>query len=116
MGDINRPKVNPADAFWTKVPKSLGRDLIALSAELHYLRVYTTKGDALILFAFGHAVELLDSPSTCQIHRSHWVSLDHVEDIETGNGTMICVMKNGLRFSVSRRHRKALKLGLGSRA
>jgi len=98
--------------FWQKVPKSLGRDLIAISAELHYLRVHTAVGDALILFAFGRVVELLDGPDTCQIHRSHWVRLPHVTDIVTGKGTMTCVLDNGLTFPVSRSHRKALKLGV----
>ncbi len=101
-----------AAELWQKVPKSLGRDLVALSAELHYLRVYTVVGDALILFAFGRAVELLDGADTCQIHRSHWVRLPHVVDVVTGNGSMTCVLDNGLKFPVSRSHRKALKLGV----
>jgi hypothetical protein len=104
--------VDPAAAFWGKVPKALGRNLIALSAELHYLRVFTTQGDALILFSFGHAVELLDGPETCQIHRSHWVNLKYVNEVVTGNGAMTCVLSNALRLPVSRRHRKALKLGV----
>jgi len=103
---------DPAAAFWSKVPKSLGRDLVALSAELHYLRVYTSVGDTLILFAFGRAVELLDDETSCQVHRSHWMRLDHVDTLETSNGTMTCVMDTGLQLPVSRRHRKALKLGL----
>ncbi len=107
-------KSDPADEFWQRVPKSLGRNLIALSAELHYLRVYTSAGDTLILFAFGRAVEILDSTQTCQIHRSHWVSLKHVEDLVTGNGAMTCVLSNGLSLPVSRRHRKALRLGTQS--
>lgn len=107
---------DPAREFWQKVPRALGRNLVALSAELHYLRVHTTDGNALILFAFGNAVGLLDGPRTCQIHRSHWVNLDQVESYETGNGSMTCVMRNGLRLPVSRPHRKALKLGLENRS
>jgi len=105
---------NQAVEFWQKVPKSLGRDLVAISAELHYLRVHTVTGDALILFAFGRAVELLDDADTCQIHRSHWVRLPHVDDVLTGNGAMTCVMDNGLKLPVSRTYRKALKLGVRS--
>ena len=35
--------------FWSRMPKPLGRNIVAVSAELHYLRVYTTLGDTLIL-------------------------------------------------------------------
>lgn len=101
-----------AEEFWQKVPKPLGRDLVAISAELHYLRVHTISGDALILFAFGRAVELLDNVDTCQIHRSHWVCLPHVDEVVTGKGTMTCILDNGLELPVSRSHRKALKLGV----
>lgn len=46
------------------------------------------------------------------VHRSHWVSLSHVEDIVTCKGAMGCILSNGLRLPVSRRHRKAMKLGM----
>lgn len=107
-----RAPSDPTTEFWQKVPKSLGRNLIGLSAELHYLRVYTNVGDTLILFAFGRAVELLDTPKTCQIHRSHWVALEHVDDVSTSKGAMKCCLSNGVSLPVSRRHRKALKLGI----
>lgn len=33
------PVADPAEVFWQKLPSELGPDLVALSAELHYLRV-----------------------------------------------------------------------------
>ena len=48
--------VAPEPAFWDRVPRKLGRDLVALSAELHDLRVCTDQGDALVLYPFGRAI------------------------------------------------------------
>lgn len=109
--EVDAATADPTTEFWSKVPKALGRDLIALSAELHYLRVYTSAGDTLILFAFGRAIELLDDAASCQIHRSHWVRFAHIDALEPSDGNLICAMDTGLQLPVSRRYRKAVKLG-----
>ena len=95
-------------AFLSKVPPELGTDIVALSAELHYLRVYTRQGDTLILYAFGRAVEQLDESLGQQIHRSHWVAYAAIEEIERkGEGGRIRVT-GGTWLPVSRRYRKSL--------
>ncbi len=106
----------PNSEFWSRLPGRLGRDLVALSAELHYLRVYTTQGDTLILFPFGQAVGLLAQENGMQIHRSHWVSLAHVDEVITENGRMFCKMIGGLVLPVSRSYRAALREALRHRA
>ena len=95
--------------FWDRVPARLGRDIVALTAELHYLRVYTTRGEALIFMAFGRAVEALAAQRGFQIHRSHWVALAHVVDLEQNGGRISCVLDTGLRLPVSRANRAAFK-------
>ena len=100
-----------APSFWNRIPKALGRDIVALSAELHYLRVYTTNGDALILFPFGQAVSELDGfVEGRQIHRSHWVALSHISTIEPRGQGGLCKTKTGLSLPVSRTRKKALDL------
>lgn len=100
----------PAPAFWAKVPLDIGRDLVALSAELHYLRVRTAIGEALILYPFGQAVEeLVDMPGR-QVHRSHWVALAHITDIERRGEGATVHMSTGTPLPVSRRSRKELML------
>ena len=37
-------KNDPLDRFFEAIPRALGRDLIALSSDMHYLHVYTTQG------------------------------------------------------------------------
>lgn len=95
--------------FWSRVPGRLGRDLVALSAELHYLRVYTTVGDTLILYPFGKAVDMLQSANGMQVHRSHWVSLDHIDEVINSEGRTLCRMVAGPSLPVSRSFRSALK-------
>lgn len=81
-GRPNPARTEPArPGFWAKVPHGLGDDLVSISAELHYIRVRTVLGDALVLYPFGKAVEELDGTSGRQIHRSHWVSFRHVAEV-----------------------------------
>lgn len=93
-------------SFWGKVPRDLGRDLVSLSAELHYVRVRTTKGDALVLYPFGKAVQELTTLSGQQVHRSHWVALPHIIDIERRGDGATVHLTSGASLPVSRRFRK----------
>ncbi len=115
---VARPQDAPADPdpqradaaeFWSRIPGRLGRQLVALSAELHYIRVFTTQGDTLILFPFGRAVDLLQSQNGMQVHRSHWVALDQIDEVVSGDGRVICRMISGVELPVSRSYRAALK-------
>ncbi len=96
--------------LWERVPPRLGRDIVALTAELHYLRVYTVQGDALIFMAFGRAVEALAPHRGFQIHRSHWVALAHVVELAQKDGKTFCVLDTGLSLPVSRANRAAFKV------
>ena len=90
---------------------------VAMRAELHYLRVYTDQGEALILFGFGRAVRLIEArQSGMQIHRSHWIGLDHVDELDTSGGNMICRLVTGLTLPVSRKNRTPLRQTLKARA
>ncbi len=93
-------------AFWAKVPAEIGRELVSLSAELHYLRVRTTDGDALVLYPFGRAVEALEGDGGQQIHRSHWIAYRHVQDWRRkGEGAEVTLLTGDI-LPVSRRYRK----------
>ncbi|MEO9825640.1 MAG: LytTR family DNA-binding domain-containing protein [Paracoccaceae bacterium] len=100
---------NPEDpTFWAKTPHAIGRDLVSLSAELHYLRVRTRKGDALILYPFGKAVEELAALPGQQVHRSHWVAFAHIKDIERRGDGATVHLTSETSLPVSRKYRKAL--------
>lgn len=102
--------------FWARIPRRLGRDIIAMSAELHYLRVYTTLGNTLILYPFGRATDAIVDVQGMQVHRSHCVALDRVDEVTTQDGRPFCHVTGGLVLPVSRSHRTALRTALGKRA
>lgn len=104
-----------APAFWERVPVELGRDLVALSAELHYLRVFTSKGEALILYPFGQAVDELEEQGM-QIHRSHWVAFTHIAQIERQGQNHTCITSTGLSLPVSRRRKRDIDAALHGQA
>ncbi len=91
--------------FSRKLPQRLGSDIVALTAELHYLRVYTTHGDALILMPFSRAVKALQGVSGLIVHRSHWVSKKHVIKISHQGSRVFCELTTGLRVPISRPYR-----------
>ncbi|WP_415404711.1 LytTR family DNA-binding domain-containing protein [Tateyamaria sp. SN3-11] len=99
----------PAPAIWGRVPAALGRDLIALSAELHYVRVRTTRGSDLILYPFGTALTDLAVLDGMQVHRSHWVVLRHVVQVERIGQRAQCHLSDGSSVPVSRSYRAALE-------
>ena len=102
--------------FWSRVPRRLGRDVIAMSAELHYLRVYTTLGNTLILYPFGRATDAVPDVRGMQVHRSHWVALDRVDEVTTQDGRTFCHVAGGPVLPVSRSYRAALRAALARSA
>lgn len=92
------------DEFFSRLPRSLGRDVICVSSDLHYLHVHTANGKAMILGTLRDAGRALGD-SGMQVHRSHWVAHAHVERLGRRGSALECVMSNGLRIPVSRRNR-----------
>jgi hypothetical protein len=78
-------------------------DLISISSELHYLRVATTDTEVMFLYNLKDAIEELPANAGVQIHRSHWVSREHVKELTKKNGNTECILSNGKSLPVSRR-------------
>lgn len=102
-------------AFWELVPAALGHDLVALSAEQHYLRVYTSKGETLILFALGRAIAATERFNGLQVHRSHWVALAHVVELQGTRRNMKCRLTNGLTVPISRANVQTIQTAFEAR-
>lgn len=92
-------------AFFDLIPRYLGKDVVAAAAELHYLRVYTKLGQALILYPFGRAVEELNESNILglKVHRSHWVARRHIIEIKRSRSRLMVITSIGLIVPVSRR-------------
>ena len=93
-----------AATFCEKLPMELrSATILALSAEDHYVRVYTASGEAMIHMRLVEAASLLDEGF--QIHRSHWIQRRAIRHISSGRIQLV----NGISLPVSRYRWKDFK-------
>lgn len=111
-----RPQLVPLQAasarpspFLERLPPHLGRELLCLAMEDHYVRAHTRAGSTLILMRLRDAVAELQGTTGRQVHRSYWVADGAVERIERRGDTVRLHLKNGLAVPVSRRHLPELR-------
>jgi len=95
--------------FLDRIPPALGRNLLCIGAEDHYLRVYTDKGDDLILFRLSDAETELAALDGLRVHRSWWVSRDAVVAVNRDGRRVDLSLKNGLSVPVSRGQVRVLR-------
>lgn len=110
----NRPSPVPAEppqepSFMRKVPAALGRTLIALEAEDHYLRVHTEAGSALVLMRLSDAIAELGGLDGLQVHRGWWVATGGVTGVQSNAGKLSLLLRNGLVVPVSRSYTQAVR-------
>jgi len=108
---IEREAGSEAISFLTeKLPNKLrGTKPFALSAEGHYVRVYTERGEALVTMRFEDAVRSVVGINGTRVHRSWWVALDHIVSLKTVGSAYEARLKSGLTIPVSRRRKADLK-------
>jgi len=104
--------VQAVSLLLSRLPRSLGYDIIALKSEDHYLRVFTERGDALILYKLGVAIEELQGMGYegRQVHRSYWVRRDAVESARVDGRNVTLRLKGGLTVPVSYTYRETARL------
>lgn len=110
------PSVNAEQNIETR-PKILSRlpvhlqdaQLYALSAEDHYVRIHTSKGEDMLLMRLSDSIAEAGNVEGSQTHRSWWVAKDAVEDIKKLGRTAEIKLKNGQTALVSRSGLKTLK-------
>ena len=84
-------------------------ELYALSSEDHYLRVYTSAGEHMLLERLGHAVQALQEAPGLQTHRSWWVAENAIERAQSQSGKITLTLKNGVQVPVSRSFQKRVR-------
>lgn len=102
-----KPQAEPA--FLRRIPAALGRELLCLETEDHYLRVHTAVGNDLILHRLRDALTELEGADGLQVHRGYWVARAAVADVERDGRKTALVLVNGLRVPVSRSFQPQLK-------
>lgn len=95
------PKVD-APAFMRKVKPALRGRVIAINAELHYVRVLTERGADLIHYRFRDAVTEMQALGGLQVHRSWCVAGSEL----THSSAKSVTMKNGLVVPIGRTYRR----------
>ncbi len=96
--------------FLDRLPPRLGRDLLCLQMEDHYVRAHTAKSSDLILTPLKDAIaELGDTPGM-QVHRSWWVARSAVSAPVANGRNLSLRLTNGLEVPVSRASVAKLKL------
>lgn len=103
--DQRRPAV-----FLDRLPARLGREVLCIRTEDHYLRVHTPLGDDLILMRMNDAEAELAEADGLRVHRSWWVARPAVVRVErkAGNGLEL-ILSNGLAVPVSRNYVGAVR-------
>jgi hypothetical protein len=99
--------------FYERLPTVLGRDIISITSELHYVNVKTTDGKTLILGGLNQITEALDDDGLL-IHRSHWVHKNHVTKVLISGSKAWCEMSNGEKLPISRSKRKLVRSFFGN--
>ena len=102
--------------LWDQLPENLGRNIVALKAEEHYTRVFTEKGEALVLMRFRDAVALLEDLGGVQTHRSYWVNPAYVGEVVREGRSSHLHLSTGQQIPISRSYRVMALQKLGDRA
>lgn len=92
-----------------RLPAAVRGDVIALSAEDHYVRVMTTRGSALI---YGKVTALASSMPLdwgVRVHRSHWVSRSAARRLHQREGKYRLTLTGGMEIPVSERYVEVLR-------
>lgn len=101
-----------ADPFFERVPDRLGRDLLALEAQDHYLMVHTRRGSALIYMRLSEAMQILPPQLGFQAHRRWWVARKEVAGLRREGHQTLIDLTGGLTVPVGRTYLAAVRSGL----
>ena len=90
-----------AEGFFSRLPATVGRDVVYLGVSGHYLTVVTTAGSCLILMRLTDAVAALGDLGI-QVHRSYWVAHRHIQGIIKRDGRTLVRPTGAQELPVSR--------------
>lgn len=111
-----KPLLDPAkEKLFAKLPEALGRDVVAIASDLHYVHVFTTDGHTMILGNLRDAAAIFGDDGML-VHKSHWVAHRHVVKYMVAGQQAHCLMSTGIKVPVSRRRRADVKAMYGDRS
>jgi hypothetical protein len=99
---VTAGNAKPGGRFLDRLPVRLGRDLVCLQMEDHYVRAHTAAGSDLILTPMKDAIAELAGVDGMQVHRSWWVARAAVVQAVSEGRNLSLRLSNGLDAPVSR--------------
>ena len=87
-----------------RLAPALGRTVICLQMEDHYVRVHTLRGSALVLMSLSQAMDGLKDVEGQKVHRSWWVARSAIEGVVEDGRNIRLKLSQGLQAPVSRAH------------
>ncbi|MFO7287695.1 MAG: LytTR family DNA-binding domain-containing protein [Gammaproteobacteria bacterium] len=93
--------------FLSRLPESLGTNVIAISSDLHYLHVYTDLGHCMILGSLQQAADAMGEAGF-RVHRAHWVAKRAIVKIVKKGNQWYCLLSTGLKIPISRRNKSTV--------
>ncbi|MDW3181995.1 LytTR family DNA-binding domain-containing protein [Roseobacter sp.] len=105
---VPRATSTSGPAWLDQLPAHLGKDLILLHAQDHYVRAETALGQTLIRTTLHDAATDLGDYGI-RLHRSWWVARSAIQAQRYRNGAPVVVLQDGRELPVGRTYRRALK-------
>ncbi len=90
-------------------PQYRNAQIYALTAEDHYVRVFTSNGEDLILMRLSDAIKEVGSINGLTVHRSWWVAEAGIKSIQRSGGKIQLELHNGRIAPVSRSQNKKVR-------
>jgi len=91
------------------LPADKRGEILALSAQDHYVEIATIHGFHLNRMSMKEAVEMLPSDAGLQVHRSHWVAFNAMVSLSRTAERYQIELRNGAQIPVSRRNISEVK-------
>ena len=104
-GTASAAETGAVPALVRKLPPEIGRDIVHLQAQDHYVKVTTTKGSTLVLMPLGDAARDLAGLDGLRSHRSWWVRKRHVGGLVRRKGRLFLRTSLGDDIPVGRAYR-----------
>lgn len=107
-GPVHGPKKKTEPAWLDQLPNHLGRDLILLHSQDHYVRAETAIGHVLIRTLLQDAADDLGDYGV-RIHRSWWVARNAIKAVRYRKGTPYVILQDDRAIPVGRTYRRPVK-------
>ena len=109
------PVAGSARAFFDRLPRQVGRDVIYANVSGHYLHVVTTAGTCLVLMRLSDVVLALADVGL-QVHRSYWVAYRHIDGVTQRGQRTLLRLTGSHEIPVSRTHLASVRAAIAGEA